>query len=137
MEDWAATNEAALKSSNEVIVAHQHIIFRLRVHSETSRRLLDNAHLPVVFSSSILAAFVLLVPVAILSFWTSEIVDSGVRVHFIRTLLGVILLIYAGVAISSYSLKRQFKQFCHHVLTLALHLHEQSKNDSESLPNVD
>ncbi|MBV9959598.1 MAG: hypothetical protein JO360_14325 [Acidobacteria bacterium] len=131
MEDWAGTNEDALKSPNEVIVAHQHVIFHLRVHSETSRRLLDNAYLPVIFSSSILAAFVLLVPVVILSFWTSEIVDEGIRVHFYRTLLGVLALIYAGVAISSYSLKRQFKQFCHYVLTLALHLHELPEHDSE------
>lgn len=85
------------------------------------------------FSASILVAFISLFLVAILSFFTSEVVDDKVRVLFYKASIGILVFIYGGMVLSNYILKRQFRQFCHHVLTLAFHLHEIHKQESKSL----
>ncbi len=126
MEEWTGTNEELLQQRDEQIIAHQHVVLHLRALSDDSRRLLQDAQLHVVFSSSMLMAFLFLLPLAVFSIFTSDIVDEKVRVHFYRTLTFCIGLIYLGVVATSYSLKRQFKQFCNYVLTLALHFHQLS-----------
>ena len=123
MEDWAGTTDEGLIGRAEMIVAHQHIVVHLKTISDKSKRLLNEAELPVVFSSSVLMAFVLLIPIAALSFWTANLVDEKITVHLFKTLAVSVGLLYLGLLLSSYSLKRQFKQFCNYVLTLALHFH--------------
>ncbi len=92
--------------------------------SEKSNKLVAEADFPVTFSASILVAFLGLFFVAGLSFFTADAVDEKVRVLFYKTLAGILIAIYGGLVLSNYILKRQFRQFCHHVLTLAFHFHE-------------
>jgi hypothetical protein len=132
MHDWAGTDESRLKDSdgeinaNEAIATHQHIVVRLRVMSETSRKTVEDLKFPVDFSASLLMSFVFLFPVSVLSFLSSGVVDESVKVQFNQTLLISIAFIYFGIIFSSYLLKRQFKQFCQSILTLALHFHGHS-----------
>jgi hypothetical protein len=132
MRDWAGSDESQLKhsdgktNSNEAIAAHQHIVVRLRVLSDASRKTVEELKFPVDFSASLLMSFVFLLPVSVLSFFTSAVVDERVKVQFNQTLLISVAFIYFGVIFSSYLLKRQFKQFCQSVLTLALHFYGNS-----------
>lgn len=131
MSEWAGTNEENLSQSKEAIIAYQHVMFRMRVLSEHSRKLLQEAEFNVTFSASILIAFASLVPVALLSFVTSSTVDNRLRVHYDPTLVMLAGVIYLGAVISNYSLKRQFRHFCYYVLTLALHCYEASGRPAE------
>ena len=136
MRDWAGTDEQQLKdsegkvNSNEAIAAHQHIVVRLRVLSDVSRKTVEDLKFPVDFSASLLMAFVFLFPVSVLSFLSSAVVDERVKVQFNQTLLLSIAFIYFGIIFSSYLLKRQFKQFCQSILTLGLHFYGNSNQQS-------
>jgi hypothetical protein len=134
MKEWAGTDETKLKEENEEIVAHQHVVVHLRVMSEKSNKLVADAYFPVTFSASILVAFICLFFVAALSFFTSEAVDEQVRVLFYKTLAGILIFIYGGMVLSNYILRRQFRQFCHHALTLAFHFHEVNRQELKSVP---
>jgi hypothetical protein len=136
MRDWAGTDESQLKdadgkvNSSEAIAAHQHIVVHLRVLSDASRKTVEDLKFPVDFSASLLMSFVFLFPVSILSFISSAVVDERVKVQFNFTLLISIVFIYCGIIVSSYLLKRQFKQFCQSILTLALHFYGNSNQKS-------
>lgn len=128
MREWAGTDESRLKSDGkinpgEAIAAHQHIVARLRVLSDASRKMIDELDFPIVFSASLLTGFVFLLPIAALSFLSSEAVDEKVKVQFNKTLIASMAFIYFCINLSSYLLKRQFKQFCPVVLTRALHFY--------------
>jgi hypothetical protein len=132
MREWADTDESRLKdadgriNSNEAIAAHQHIVVRLRVWSEASRKTVEDLKFPVDFSASLLMSFVFLFPFSLLSFISAGVVDESVKVQFHQTLFISIAFTYVGIIFSSYLLKRQFKQFCQSILTLALHFHATS-----------
>ncbi len=126
MLDWAGANEAQLEKANESLIAYQHIMFRLRVLSEHSRKLLQEAEFNVTFSASILIAFALLIPLALLSLVTSVIVDDKFRVHYAPIPIMLTIIIYAAAIVANYSLKRQLRHFCYSSLTLALHCYETS-----------
>lgn len=135
MKDWAATDEQNLNTlGGEVIIAHEHIIYRLRVLSEMSRRMIENMWLPVIFSASMLAAFVLLLPVIALSPGTSYLIGESLDTRFWLIRGALVLFVYAGAALSSYSLKRQFRHYCHYVLTLGLHLHSSTSRVVRNSP---
>lgn len=128
MTCWASTDEKQLERPNESIIAHQHVLFRLRVLSGDSRKLLDEAQFPVTFSASLVCAFASLLPIALLSVATSASLDKGFRVYLVGASFGI----YVATVLSSYSLKRQFRHFCHYVLTLALHCFELSSEKVEA-----
>lgn len=130
MSHWAGTDEKLLEEPGEKVIAHQHIIFRLRVLSEESRKLLYEAWFPVVFSSSIVCSLASLVPVSLVALLTSTFLSKGFKQY-----LGIpVILLYLAVILSTYSLKRQFRHFCQYSLTLAMHFHEiSSERDKVNL----
>jgi hypothetical protein len=133
VRDWAGTDEKQLVKYDEAMVAHQHIVFRLRVLSDISRKLVDEAQFHVTFASSLLVTFMFLLPVAALCFVTSSLVDEKVRVHTKLTLLILTMVIYLGIVISSYLVKLQFRKYCSYVLTLGLHFYEASSKAIENI----
>lgn len=121
--DWASTDAQRVESRREKLLVHQHAVVRLKVLSESSRKLVEETFFPVVFSASVLVAFVLLLPVAGFAFLTSRLVIEDIPVHFDQTIIVSIGIIYAGAFVTGLVMKRQFKTFCEQVLTLALHFH--------------
>jgi hypothetical protein len=143
MCDWGGTNEKLLTNSegmidcNEAVKAHQHIVVHLRVLSDTSRKTLEELRFPVDFSASLLMSFVFLLPVSLLSFLSSSVVDDSIKVQFNKTLFFCLIFTYLGIVFSCYLLKRQFKQFCQSILTLALHFHDNANQKSNAVISLD
>jgi len=68
VQDWTMTNSEAIREKDEMVKAHQHIVVRLRVLSDGSRKALKEAYDQVSFSGSIFVALLLLIPVSFVSF---------------------------------------------------------------------
>ena len=118
---WANCNEVELEDMDGKILAHQHIITRLKVESEDLRKILTEVYQPVRISCAVFISSALLVPVGLLSFLSASIVKTKVVVHPWPILLILTLGAYAFAVLSGYSLRRHFRHFCSQSITLALH----------------
>lgn len=110
--DWAKTNETRLFEHNERIIVHQHLVNRLRVHSEDSRKVLQDAYQQLTFAGSIFIAVLLLLPFTGLAFWTQTLVDnSKYKVYSYTQLWYFVAAIWFFSVLSCYSLKRRARAF--------------------------
>ena len=114
-------NLKADASPQELIIAHQHVVARLRVHSPEARDMVTELLRPVKVSSAIFTASSVLLPIGIAAFFTSAHVATlgkGVHVHDWPVLAAGVLALYLFSLVWGYSTYRQFKHFCAQMLTL-------------------
>ncbi|NTU95816.1 MAG: hypothetical protein HGA52_07185 [Bacteroidales bacterium] len=125
---WTKTDESQIKNYNEKILVHQHVVNRLRVLSEDSKKVLIDAYQPFSFAGSIFIALMLLIPFTLLSFWAQSLVDtSKYKIYSSSQLLIFLLLIWTLTYLSGYSLKRRARTFYSQILTIAMHYYDESK----------
>ena len=127
--DWSKTDEHKLQEHTEKVIVHQHLVNRLRVHSEDSRKVLQDAYQQLTFAGSIFIAVLLLLPFTGLAFWSQTLVDNTkYKVYSSAQLWYFLATIWFFSALSCYSLKRRARNFYSQVVTIAIHFHDQSKS---------
>lgn len=133
------TNEASARLQTEAILVHQHLMARLEVIPGTSRKIYDEENFSLNFIGSLMVTFILLLPVAISSFSTSNWTAAEVKVHYNTTIWGLTLLVFIGIGICGLLLKRQFKKLCRHLLTTSFHLYliENEASKAEKIISTD
>ncbi len=132
MEDWTWTNEEKLRNPNGAILAHQHIMSRMNALSDRSRNVVQEIYMHnVLFPASLFTVTSFLLPITLASFFTSYIVGTEeIKVHPTHVLIVLCFLVYCFGVITAYSVKRRFKHFCSHLITIALHFYYQDNKDS-------
>ena len=121
ISNWCMMDGAALHSPNSAIIAHQHVLARLRVLSPESRRMVAELYSPVSVAASLFVASALLVPIGVLSFLSRMIVVNRTQVQPLLVTIVLVSGAYLLAIIMGVSLRRRFRHFCAQVLTLGLH----------------
>lgn len=126
MKDWSWTNENKLQLPNEAISSHQHLMTRLNTLSDRSRSIVQETYMhDVLFPTSLFTVLSFLFPVSLLSFLTTSLSASEeIKVHPYPILISLSVIIYFLGVISAYSVKRRFRHFCSHLITIALHSYD-------------
>jgi hypothetical protein len=134
-EDWAKSPNLDQANEDELIRVHQHFVTRLRVLSESSRALVQQAYTEVVFSGSMFVACLILIPIAAASFVTETEMRS------FRTQLIVTGVIYLSAVVWGFFFRWRLRIFFSQVVTIALHCYDVEKakqkterDSSESKP---
>jgi hypothetical protein len=134
LTDWAYSSEQTLERTNEAVVAHQHIVVHLRTRSAQTKSALDELYAPVTFAAGMFTAACALTLIALMSFWTSGLVENIRPVQPNSVKIGVTVGFYFGAVITGISFRRRFRDFCSNVLTVALHFHTEAKDQFEEEP---
>jgi hypothetical protein len=129
-QSWSGTSQESLSDNRERIFVHQHIVAHLKAKSEQSRQVIEEIYHEVHFAAAFFTAWALLLPVAILALWTSHLANDEFASFSTGTYLWLIAIVWACGALTAYSLKRQFRNFCSEVLTLALHFYAKEGSDT-------
>ena len=124
-KDWCKSTEELLKKKQEMILVHQHVVARLRALSENSREVLQDAYNQVSFAGSIFTAFFLLIPVALLAFYTETLVTKFSTFPDCQ-LAYITVAIYFASVLSAISLRRRLRNFFGSALTLGLHFYDST-----------
>ena len=135
MEDWSMTTAETLELKNtsanmvnpsEAIVAHQHLVARLRAQSDPARQFLLASYSSTRFAASLALAFTLLIPVAGVSFLTSELVESAHQVLPTHVRVASTAAVYMAAVVSLHAFRRKFTDFTASIVTSALHFYRTS-----------
>lgn len=136
MREWAMSTEPQLRLSSEAVLAHQHLVVRLRTASAWTKTALEEHYSPVVFAGSLFVALSLLVVISLLSFWTSSLVEPVHPVQPNKVKIAATVALYIGAVVSGASFRRRFRDFCGSVVTLALYFHANAAPTAhEKQPN--
>jgi len=131
VHNWAFTDESKLVNDSEVILAHQHVIARLRSKSEFGRNLVESAYADTSHASSLFTAMMALSLVSLIKYPTYIVFERiDVNLDAVRILFDIAPP-YMMACILGYIVKRRFSDFCSKVLTLALHFYEESVHGQE------
>lgn len=124
MSEWSLSSPSALKDPGEALIAHQHLVARLRALSPATRQAVDELHAPVTFGGGLFVALCILVVAAGLSFWTGAMVERVLPVHPNAVKMTIMFGLYGLAVVSALSFQRRFQDFAEQVVTTALHFHQ-------------
>lgn len=125
---WCVTDARRLEIADEAVIAHQHVLTHLQVLSSETRTMAADFFRPVSIAASLFTASALLLPIALLSFFTRLLASERVSVQPVSVLLLVTIAVYVLAVLTCYSLRRRFRHFCAQILTLGLHAYLQENN---------
>ena len=118
VRDWAKTNRLEELDSTELVKIHQHVVTRLKAMSDSSRTLVQQTYTDVAFSGSLFIAFVLLLPIQILSYFTEPLPRS------ITFQLMLTAIIYFSAVLWGFLFRRRLRTFFNQVITIGLHYYD-------------
>lgn len=125
IREWAKAEEWELVTDEQKIIAHQHVVSRLRVIGEDARKVLFDSYQPLAFAGSIFIALLLLIPINASAFVTQLLVDSKqFKVYSNLQLFSFMTTIWLLSWCACYSLKRRAKTFYTQALTVAMHVYD-------------
>ena len=123
-KSWGFAEESKLDRNEEKVLAHQHIVTRVKAFSIDSRALVSEAFQPVTVFSGLFVSLLALFGGGALSFASNWAIADRAITHSPTLLTIGIAAIYAATAAVGYALRRAMRQFSAQVVTLALHLHD-------------
>jgi hypothetical protein len=126
VKDWCKSDEKNLAQEKEMIMVRQQVVARLRALSDNSREVLQDSYNQVSFAGSIFAAFLLLIPVSLVAFYSETLVTKFKTPSDLQ-LAFIICVIYLAAVISGFSLRRRLRNFYSGVITIGLHFHDELK----------
>lgn len=125
--EWGLVHEEEIKSDIGKTLAHQHIVSRLRAHSEQSaeleRALTNHLHFTCTVYLSVITLFGLSV--------TSFFVDIGNGFRYFGSMfivLTIICFVYVASVAATGVLKKRISYYYIQIMTLALHFYIESEN---------
>jgi hypothetical protein len=136
LADWANSSEQMLEGTDEKVVAHQHVVVHLRTHSASTKKSLNELYAHVHFAAGLFTVACTLTLIALMSFWTSGLVENVRQVQPNSVKLSVTLCFYLASVLTGISFRRRFRDFCSNVLTVALHFHMESRNHVRRSPAI-
>ena len=128
MRDWVQAEKSELETPTGAISAHQHLVARMRALSDRSATVLNDLYQRVEYAASLCLSLILLVPVAIIAFWSNRVASVAIPAHGPETLWRLLFIVYIGGVCASYITKRRFRHFCSQIVTTALHFYECSQD---------
>jgi hypothetical protein len=132
-EEWANVKERELEEDiGNSIVLHQHLVARLRVHSDQSRAILNQKLENVNFMASLTLAVVTLFPLTVAAFFMTKFNVANARFFSlpVKTTTIIALVVYLASVTCCYALQRSLRSFCNEVATVALHYHLLTQSDA-------
>lgn len=118
VRDWAKTDRLEELDSIELVKIHQHIVTRLKALSDSSRTLVQQTYTDVAFPGSLFIAFVLLLPIQILSYFT-EPLPRSITFQLVLTAITYFSAVFWG-----FLFRRRLRTFFNQVITIGLHYYD-------------
>jgi hypothetical protein len=120
------TTRLAVEEPSEAVIAHEHMVARLRTIGGDARTSVSEAYEPVTFAASLFISLACLFILALTSFWSAGDILTSRTGALVRPLPNetravVCVVLYVAVVIAAESLRRRFRDFSGNIITIALH----------------
>jgi hypothetical protein len=121
-KSWGLVDNQEILTNKGKVIAHQHIINRLRAHSQQSMEAEKTLSDHLYFTCSVYLSVLILFAMSLVSTFVDLISNfSWFRSFTVASI--IIVLLYVASVISTYVLKRRISHYYRQAMTLAVHFY--------------